>query len=252
MNWLRIVLLAGLSISCVLADVIYDQSFGSSVGRYDVEPSLLQVPSPPPTVFDSPLYSPAPFDPANTQVFKVYVKSNKMARIGSLTSTIYDLDAGTVTAIDHEKCTYVVTGLAAMQRHIDKSRNGNAGVNIQIADTGRTMNIDGETATEYLITARTGSTEESEAVAHAVYWNVQKLQSEELAAFLKRCLNKYGRKYPALCSLTESTGFGTVGRVAAGLDGSEDHGIEDAGTRTWWPEHLCSGDLSGRSFRLEK
>src|SRR4030088_3206317 len=33
----------------------------------------------------------------------VYVKGNKMARLGGMISTIYDLDAGTVTNINNQK-----------------------------------------------------------------------------------------------------------------------------------------------------
>src|ERR1035437_4569485 len=40
------------------------------------------------------------------QTYAVYVKGNKMARIGPLTSTITDLDAGTMTNIDNMKKTY--------------------------------------------------------------------------------------------------------------------------------------------------
>jgi hypothetical protein len=219
MNWLRIGLLTTFTAACLLADVTYDESYGSTVGRYDVEPSPLLAPGVPPTVFDSPFYAPAPFDPANTQNFRVYVKGNRIARVGSLISTIYDLDTGTVTAIDHEKHRYAVLSFAAMERRIEKGRGPRAGGKIETTDTGRTMNIQGETAVEYALTVWNGSGEDSPAIAHAVYWTVQKLPSEELAAFQKRCRDKYGRQYPAICSLTESNGFGILAKDTAGLEG---------------------------------
>ena len=216
------VLFVGLIVSFTtvyaMADVTYDESYGSTIERYDIEPSPLQI-SAPPTVFDSPSYSPAPFDAANVQRFRVYVKGNRMARIGKLTSTIYDLDSGTVTLIDHEKSTYTVLSVAAMERRIEKRNGPSAGGKLGIIDTGRTMQINGETATEHLMTLWNGASEDTPAVAHATYWIAQKLPSEELAAFQKRCLTKYGHQYPAICSLTESTGFGILAKATAGVEG---------------------------------
>lgn len=208
-----------LNTVCVLAGVTYDESFGTSIGRNDIEPSPLGLPVAPPTVFNSAFYSPTPFDPAKTQSFKVYVKGNRLARVGSLTSTIYDLDAGTVMVIDHEKRRYAVMAVAAMQRWLERGRGPGAATYITISGTGRTMKIGDQKASEYLLTVRTRSDTQSEVLAHAVYWNVEKLPSDELAAFQKRCLDKYGRQYPAVCSLTESKGFGILSRNDAGLDG---------------------------------
>jgi hypothetical protein len=219
MHWLRIGLFAALGTGCILADVTYDESFGSFVGRYDIEPSPLRAPAEPPAVFDDPDYSPAPFDDAGTQNFRVYIKGNKLARIGALASTIYDLDAGTVTSINREKRRYSVMTFADFERRLDKSGQGNAGIHLEVTDTGRTMDLDGETAAEYRITARKGSGGESEALAHAVYWIVPALQSAELAAFQKRCLDKYGSEYSGLCAPTEPNGFGIVARGAANLAG---------------------------------
>lgn len=218
MKVLFIGLIIGFTTACAIADVTYDESYGSTVGRYDIERSPLQI-SAPPTVFDSPSYSPAPFDDANAQRFRVYVKGNKMARIGTLTSTIYDLDAGTVTLIDHENSTYTVLSVAAMERRIEKRGGPTSGGKLGIVDTGRTMQIDGETATEHLVTLWNGATEDSPAIAHATYWIAQKLPSEELAAFQKRCLTKYGHQYPAVCSLAESSGFGILDKDTAGIEG---------------------------------
>lgn len=67
--------------------------------------------------------------------------------------------------------------------------------------------------------AMNGSGEDSPAIAHAVYWTIRELPSEELAAFQKRCLDKYGRQYPAVCSLSESNGFGILAKSTAGLEG---------------------------------
>jgi hypothetical protein len=215
-TWQQVGLLAALGASCIWADVTYDEDFGSSIGGLDIEPAPLRVPPLQPSVFDGSSYSPGPFDPANTLSFKIYVKGNKMARVGVPTSSIYDLDAGTVTILDHEKRTYTITTFAAMERRIDKAQRG---YNVDVSDTGNTMDIDGQTADEYAITVRTAPGEDAPAVAHSVYWSLQKPPSQELAAFQKRCLDKYGARYPAICSLTESNGFGLVARNTAALDG---------------------------------
>lgn len=219
MKWLQISLLLAAHASYVLAGVTYDEDFGSSVGQYDIEPPPLGVTGMQPSDFDSPFYSAAPFDLANTQHFTVYVKGDKLARIGTTVSTIYDLGTGTVTVIDYGKSGYSVLSFAAMQRRIEKGRGPTRGSNIQVTDTGRTMKIAGQTACEYLITVSKGSGEDVQAVAHATYWDIQSLPWEELAAFHAKCAGKYGRQYPAVCSLTESTGFGMLSKGVSGLEG---------------------------------
>ncbi|MGA7411612.1 MAG: hypothetical protein WBW33_14115, partial [Bryobacteraceae bacterium] len=90
------------------------------------------------------------------QTYAVYLKGNKMARIGSLTSTITDLDAGTMTNINHTKKTYTVTTFEEMKQTAaemqKRMKSGDANVDFDIKDdkTGNTKKIDGQTATEYL------------------------------------------------------------------------------------------------------
>ena len=93
------------------------------------------------------------------QEHDVYIKGNKMARIGPLTSMIYDLDAGTITSINHEKSTYSTTTFEEMRQQIEqvqqkmhKSSGQDLDFDVQTSDTGQTRTIDGKTATEKLLT----------------------------------------------------------------------------------------------------
>ncbi len=92
------------------------------------------------------------------QTYAVYLKGNKMARIGPNTSTITDLDAGTITNINHTRKTYSVTTfeeMKQMQAQMQSRMKGgdtNVDFNIKVDKTGNTKQIDGQTATEYLMT----------------------------------------------------------------------------------------------------
>jgi hypothetical protein len=94
------------------------------------------------------------------QTYEVYVKGNKMARVGQHMSTIYDLDAGTITTISHDKQTYstqTFEELAARMQEMQKRMNRGGGDNdvqfdVKVDKTGKTQTIDGETAKETLMT----------------------------------------------------------------------------------------------------
>jgi len=54
------------------------------------------------------------------QHYDVYVKGNKMARLGGVISTIYDLDAGTITTINNTKQTYTTMTFDEMREQIER------------------------------------------------------------------------------------------------------------------------------------
>ncbi|HEY3937270.1 MAG TPA: hypothetical protein VGL97_07555 [Bryobacteraceae bacterium] len=95
------------------------------------------------------------------QHYDIYVKGNKEARIGSLSSTIYDLDAGTVTRIDNNRRTYSVMTFDEMREQMQRmqermnQRQGGSGdlqFDVKSEKTGQTRTIDGQTATETQVT----------------------------------------------------------------------------------------------------
>jgi hypothetical protein len=95
------------------------------------------------------------------QHYDVYVKGNKMARLGGIVSTIYDLDAGTVTTINNTKQTFNTMTFDEMREQMEKmqqrmNRNKGSGGDLQfdvkVEKTGETRTINGTTANETLIT----------------------------------------------------------------------------------------------------
>jgi hypothetical protein len=211
----RVASVAALTSLRLIADVSYDESSGTSIGRYD--PSSFQS-SGQMTTFDDPSYIPAHFEPARTQDKKVYIKGNKLARVGSLHSEIYDLDTGTVQRLDRVKRWYSTTTFAEAQREIDRSCAYEKGIEIAVETTGSITNISGEAATEYRISALVGKDRATRAIAHATYWIVSRLPSAEAASFRDRCVQKYP-DYAGVCSLTESRGFGVLAKSAETLPG---------------------------------
>jgi hypothetical protein len=57
------------------------------------------------------------------QSYEVYVKGNKMARIGLRISTIYDLDAGTQTMVNHDKQSYTVQTVEEMRERLQQMQD---------------------------------------------------------------------------------------------------------------------------------
>jgi hypothetical protein len=93
------------------------------------------------------------------QQHDVYIKGNKMASIGPLTSILYDLDAGTITTINHEKSTYSTMTfdelrqqMEQVQQRMHKGAEQDIEFDMKLSDTGQTRTIDGQTATEKLLT----------------------------------------------------------------------------------------------------
>jgi hypothetical protein len=93
------------------------------------------------------------------QTYDVYIKGNKMARWGKVTSIIYDLDAGSITTINHAKKTYTTTTFEDMQQKMEqaqqhmKQQQGPAlDFDVKVNATGQTKSIDGVTAKEVVMT----------------------------------------------------------------------------------------------------
>jgi len=93
------------------------------------------------------------------QSYDIYIKGNKMARWGKLTSTIYDLDADSITNINNAKKTYTTTTFEEMQQRMEqaqqrsKQQQGPAfDFDVKVTNTGQTRMIDGVQAKEVVIT----------------------------------------------------------------------------------------------------
>jgi hypothetical protein len=201
------------------ADVTYEESSVSSVDLSNYMPALFDYPYGRGSEFDSGGYVIATFDPTRLANFHVYIKGGKMARVGALASVIYDLERGTVTSMDWRKRTFSVLTFAQMEQQIEKGPRCGENCRIAVEDTGDTAKIDGVEAREYRISAFTGAGDNTQFLAHANYWTVASLPSEELAAFVKSCARKFGPEYAEVCALTTGSGFGAVEKAAKGVEG---------------------------------
>ena len=88
-----------------------------------------------------------------------YVKGNKIAHVTGANTQLYDIDAETITSIDHEKKTYSVITFAQMQEAFAKLRGDmkkeapevDTQLKVDVQETGRKKQLAGTTASEMLI-----------------------------------------------------------------------------------------------------
>lgn len=121
------------------------------------------------------------------RTYTVYVKGNKMARVSEATTTIMDYDAGSITNIDHVRRTYSVITfdqMKQMQERLQQITHSQSSgeFDVNISKTGKTKLIDGQTASETIITAtsKAGGT----AKFKSDVWTVSSVPgADELHAF---------------------------------------------------------------------
>jgi len=92
------------------------------------------------------------------RTYTVYIKGNKMARVSETTTTIMDYDAGSITNIDHARKTYSVMTfdqIKQMQERMQQMTHsqGTGEFDVNVSKTGKTKLIDGQPASETVITA---------------------------------------------------------------------------------------------------
>lgn len=101
------------------------------------------------------------------QNYSLFIKGPKMARLGGPYSSIYDLDAGTITTINNDKQTYTVQTfeelrqqLERMQERMNRGNGGNLDFDVKVETTGQKRDINGQSATETFMTmtAKAGAT----------------------------------------------------------------------------------------------
>jgi hypothetical protein len=100
----------------------------------------------------------------------VIFHGDRMARIGPHTGQIIDLDKETITSIDFDRKTYSVMTFAQMKQMMDDMRarlnqaqkdNPNIETKVSVRDTGRTKQIDGTNAEDYVMTVTFAGTDSS-------------------------------------------------------------------------------------------
>jgi hypothetical protein len=152
------------------------------------------------------------------QRYDIYVKGNKMARWGQLTSSIYDLDAGTITTIDNTKKTYRTATFEEMQRRAEEmqqrmNRNKGGGdlqFDVKAERTGQTRVLDGETAQEMLITMTAKqATAQGQMVVTMDAWLVPiKPGTKEVEEFQRKLTAKYAYAFASMGPAMASAGQG--------------------------------------------
>jgi hypothetical protein len=142
----------------LFAGVTYDQTVRT--GSFD---SLLflpsRVPSLDPPVFDIPvnMYAP-PLESARPETFKIVLQEGRLVRIGKDDSTIFDLQARTITIMQPKTHSYSIEGLDEAQKRVSALFRNWASwqapqYEAAIQKTGQTKQIEGQTAEEYRLIA---------------------------------------------------------------------------------------------------
>ncbi len=93
------------------------------------------------------------------QTYTIYIKGNKMARVGANNTTIIDLDAGTMTTVNNERKTFMTRTfdemkqqMAAMQQRMGGDTSPVEFDAPKVKKTGKTKDIGGQTASEIIVT----------------------------------------------------------------------------------------------------
>jgi hypothetical protein len=222
---LRVALLVTLAATQIFADVTYTKSVkytgGSMLGflRNLVGSPLVQ------RLVGADLAS-----ALEDQSYTVYVKGSKMAQVAGGGSTIYDLDAGTVTTIDTDKQTFTVETFADLRAQIERaeqwmkrSKNESVLFDVQIENTGQTRAVKGHTASESEITLTSRSEGAwGRPVIHDAAWLVPvDSRMRPLSDFSKRAAAKLSSVLTTIPSFFGAAGDepGTAGANLARLNG---------------------------------
>ncbi|HEY6987708.1 MAG TPA: hypothetical protein VH369_04960, partial [Bryobacteraceae bacterium] len=167
------------------------------------------------------------------QHYDVYVKGNKMARLGGMISTIYDLDAGTITTINNTKQTYTTMTFDEMREQIERmqqrmNRKASGGSSLQfdakVEKTGQTRTIDGQNATETVITMTAksdGGEGNGQMVVKTHAWLIPlSAPTRELLDFSRRLGEKFAYAYGSSPMMGAAAGgLGAAMKEAFSQDG---------------------------------
>jgi len=226
---LRGVLLALPLALPLLAGVTYDQSVRT--GELIAGSMLLKsrVPSIDPPVFDiAPDQYAPPLKGARPIGFRIVVEGDRLVQIGKDVSTIFDLKARTLTVVEHRTRSYSVETLDQAEQRIQAGLT--VGPNPFLPDkytadvlkTGRTRQIEGQTAEEYRIVA-IGVLQGRRVVGgSSIYWTVPRPPSDELAAFELRWSRECGLPFPGMFPASaggDNSVFGVMADAGSKLPG---------------------------------
>lgn len=131
--------------------------------------------------------------------YTIYIKGPKMARLGGRFSSIFDLDAGTITSINNEKKTYTVQTFEELRQQMERMQQrmhrdqASLDFDMKVEQTGQKRDINGQTATETLLTMTAkASGVEGHMVVKVHTWLVPPDESmREAVDYSKRLAEKF-------------------------------------------------------------
>jgi hypothetical protein len=189
----------------LLAGVTYDQSVRT--GELFAGSMLLKsrVPSIEPPVFDIPpaLYAP-PLKGVRPIGSRMLVEGDRLVQIRKDASTIFDLKARTVTVVEHRTRSYSVEALDQVEQRVrawlamEPSSLRPVGCAADVLKTGRTRQIQGQTAEEYRIVVIGVLWGRRVVGGSSIYWMVPNPPSDELAAFELRWSRECSLPFPGM------------------------------------------------------
>jgi hypothetical protein len=211
----------------LFAGVTYDQTVrrGSFDGALPVKS---RVPSIDPPVFDIPItmYAP-PLESVRPETFKILLKGDRLVRIGKDDSTIFDLQARTITIVQPKRHSYRIETMDEAQERVSAlfhSWNSRPAPQYAAAiqKTGRTRQIEGQTAEEYRLIAISVSGGRRRVGGSSIYWMAPKSPSDDLAAFQAKWSRECGLAFPGMPTTPtrgDTSVFGEMARAASTLPG---------------------------------
>lgn len=149
------------------------------------------------------------------QSYTVYVKGSKMAQVAEAGSTIYDLDANSITITDDSKQSYEVETFEDLRAQIERAeqwmkhpKNGSAPFDVHIEKTDQTRTIEGRTAGKSLITLTAESDNAwGRPVVSVTAWLVPvESSTRPLYEFSKRAAQKLATPFTVIPSFFGASG----------------------------------------------
>lgn len=215
--------MAAIAAGCLLADVTYDQTVKFTGGtvvdmmrRFANNPMIGRKGGAMAAAFED-------------QNYTVYIKGSKMARIGGMASTIIDLDAGTITTVNNQSHTYRTQTFEEMRERLERSQRAmhqeaasDLQFDVKVDKTGQTRTIDGQSATEDIVTltAKPGSANSQMAVKVDLWLTPGNGATHEIADYYKRLSAKYAFAFGGSPGLgSAGAGINAAMKAALQLDG---------------------------------
>ncbi len=153
-RFFKTLVLTGLAAGCLFADVTYNETVKYTGGTMlDMVHRMASMP------MLGRMAGGSLKTAFQDQNYSIYIKGPKMARLGGPLSTIYDLDAGTITTLNNEKQTYTVQTFDELRQQMERAQERmnrgqapNMDFDIKVESTGQKRDINGQSATETLMT----------------------------------------------------------------------------------------------------